>query len=332
MKVALVGMDSFFFATALIDALKITPGVELTACCDLGVSPEAIKANAGAYPTEIAERAGVPLFHSLEEMCREQGVEGACVATRPSRVVGILSALAEQKLHCYLVKPAVTHEEDLASFSKALDRYPGVVVSGLTGRLDPVLQEAKRRIADGDIGQPATIRVMHQHGKLSDWPKSSWYFEEHESPPTFTLGWYCVDLLSWLAGSSVSEMIGVADRLIDRESPHPDFIKSLCRTESGVLASIDIVFGVSWPYPSFEVEVIGERAAMRVSRPGYDGWMFTAQGPALFGSSAIDLLQLEIGQWARACQGPEAPFITKGEIAANLKACFALHNSIAWRR
>lgn len=328
MKVALVGMDSFFFALSLLDALKATPGVELTACCDLGVSPEAVKANAGLDPAEIAERAGVPLFHSLGDLCREQEIEGVCVATRPSRVVDILPALVEQKLHAYLVKPAITREADLANVANALARHPGVIVSGLTGRLDPVLQEAKRRIANGDIGQPATMRVMHQHGKLSDWPKSSWYFEEQESPPSFTLGWYCVDLLSWLAGSPVSEMVGIADRLIDRESPHPDFIKSLCRTESGVLASIDILFGVSWPYPSFEVEVIGQRAALRVSRPGSEGWVYTAQGPVGFGGSATDLLQLEIGQWVRSCQGLEAPFITKAEIVANLKACLALQHSI----
>ena len=329
MKIALLGLDSFFFASALIDALRAAPGCELAACCDLGVPPQDVRDNAGLYPDELARRAGAPLYHSPADLFAAHDIEGVCVATRPSRLPDVLPALAGRGLHAYLVKPAAASERDLEGLAAFLSGSAGVVVSGLTARLDPVLRDARERVAAGAVGKPAAVRVMHQHGRLTSWPRTSWYFEAAEAPPAINLGWYCADLLGWFTGSRLEDLSGRAGRLVDRDSPHPDYIKAVGRLKSGALASLDILFGVAWPYPAFEIEVIGETGAIRVSQPCAAGQWFTARGALGFGQPPADLLQAELRQWVRACGGGEEPFITGEEIVANLRDCFLLERSLA---
>jgi predicted dehydrogenase len=328
MKIALLGLDSFYFTNALSGALRASPEFELTACCDLGATPEETLANAGYRPDELALAAGAPLFHDVRELFAALKVEGVCIATRPSRIPAALRQIPDH-VHTYLVKPAAANRRDLQHLSRLLAKRAGVVVSGLTGRLNPVLREARARVATGAIGQLVSVRVSHQHGRLSDWPRESWYFDPDTAPPAVTLGWYCMDLLAWFTGSRPHDLSGRAGRLTDLDSPHPDFIKAVGRMQSGTLFSIDILFSVSWPYPSFEIEAIGQSGALRVTQPTPAGWQFTAGGPLGFSAAPADELRVELEQWGRACRREEAPFIQTQEILANLQDCLLLQETIS---
>ncbi|MBT5532125.1 Gfo/Idh/MocA family oxidoreductase, partial [Candidatus Poribacteria bacterium] len=105
MRVALVGMDSFYFTQTIAGLLGDLPGAEWVGCCDLGVPDECV-ANAGKPSTEIADEHGVPLFSDIDALLASGQPDAAVIATNPSRVPEVAAALAASGLHLYIVKPA----------------------------------------------------------------------------------------------------------------------------------------------------------------------------------------------------------------------------------
>ena len=327
MRIALIGLDSFYFTRSLINILHSTPECTLVACCLTGYEDETAQ-NTGMSVRELQEQSNVPVFASVRSMLDSIAVDAVCVATRPSRVMQVLHVLTECSLPSYVVKPAIAPDGDIESLAGVVESYPGILVSGPTGRLHPSIAQARRRVLADEIGKPVVLRVTHQHGCLSSWPKSSWYFALGEAPPTFTLGWYCVDLLSWFNQGTVSEFQSVAGNLIDHSSPHVDFVKSVCSFTDGAIGSLEIQFGISWQYPSFDIEVIGERGAIRIRSPVCEGGLYVPTGIVGFGFQEGESLRSEISQWLRAVRGDEPPFISRREIITNLKMCKKLHDSL----
>ncbi|HEX6972402.1 MAG TPA: Gfo/Idh/MocA family oxidoreductase, partial [Limnochordia bacterium] len=329
LSVALVGLDSFFFARQIWRCLRGLSEARVVAACTLGVEPAQIVANEGVSPEELAA-AGVRCTDRLDALLEGGEVEAACVVTRPSRAPECVAALAAAGIPCYVAKPAARDAEGLAQLEAAV-RTAGarVLSSGLTGRLDPAIAQAKQRIERGEIGTPVALRVMHQHGRLADWPRGTWYDDPAETSPEVFLGWYCTDLLGWLGNSRIETIDGLGARLADTVTPHADTIKAVGRLESGALVSFDVYFGVAWPYPSFEVEVIGTAGAIRVTQTQHDGSVYTKGGLRQFGRSGPDLLRAELAQWIAACRSGRTPFIDGAEVIANLRACFELRAKTA---
>ncbi|HET7560372.1 MAG TPA: hypothetical protein VFK80_10470 [Limnochordia bacterium] len=327
LRVALLGLDGFFFSGELLRRLQAMPDVEVVAVSTLGAAADEIAANHGPSAVSMAA-VGLRVYGDLSELLAEQVVDAACLSTRPSRIKHVLPELAARGIPCYVAKPAAAAMGGLAALASAVNAgLP--LVSGLTGRLEPALAAARARLAGGEAGRLASLRVMHQHGRLSGWPHGSWYFAAAETAPEIFLGWYCLDLIAWLGQSRIVRIWGRGNRLADPESPHADTIKGVCELENGVIASFDVYFGVNWPYPSFELEALGAEGAVRVTQTQSDGQLYGAAGTRAFGRTNADLLSAELDNWVSAQLGRGAPFISGAEVVQNLKACLALRAALA---
>lgn len=326
-KVAIAGLDSFFFSQMFAKHLQSNPSVELVGCTTLGVSEEDIVKNNGLTPEQFSQQFHIPVYNDIESLLAESGAEAVCLTTRPSVMPQYIKILAERNIHVYAAKPVAVSEEGLAVLECVLPEK-AVISAGPTARFDPVFQQARAKVANGDIGTVTSIRVMHQHGMLKFWPNECWYYEQQEGGIEFFLSWYCSDLLRWFTGQEMGAIHGIAANLTDHGSPHADVLKAVCRLSGGALASIDILFNVSWPYPMFEAEVIGTKGALRVQQDAFEGTLFNADGALSFGKKMYDSLSDELADWIKACRGEKQPALSWHDVLALVRAGIALHRNV----
>lgn len=328
MRVALVGLDSFYFAQTLAARLRSMPEVVPAGCCTAGASDADIAANCGETPEAFASRHGLALHRDLDALLAAESPRAAVVATRPSRAGPIAAALAARGVHVYLVKPAVLEPADAAALRAAALGGGACVAAGLTARLQPCVAAAARRVHAGEIGRPVALRIAHQHGHLSSWAPGCWYRDPAEGGPAVFLGWYVVDLARWLTGSPLEELRGAAARLVDLGSPFPDFYKAVGRTASGALVALELHFGVRYPWPSFEIEVIGETGAVTASDQAWAGRFSAAGAMHPLAPPGPDLETAELRDWLAACAEPgRRPLFGVDDLVATVRGCRMLREA-----
>ncbi len=301
MRVALVGMDSFYFTQTISGLLHGLEGAEWVGCCDLGVPDECLD-NVGAAAGDIADGHSVPLFSDLDSLLEGARPEAAVIATNPARIPDVVAALAAAGLHLYIVKPAALNAAGSAALRASIGDSSQVIVSGMTYRRHPSVIAAREALASGAIGELSSFRAMHQHGRLSIWEPKSWYFTEPEMNPALYLGWYVADMFRWFVGEAATDVAALGSRLADPTSPHEDTVRSLCRAPSGVVGSLDVYFGVSWPYADLEVELLGTEGAIRFNaRDG--GEIVTSEGSERIEPASLNMMQVELEAWIAAASG-----------------------------
>jgi predicted dehydrogenase len=321
-RVALVGLDSFHFAQTLAARLRAMPEAAPAGCCPAGATDAEVAANCGETPAAFAARHGLALHRELDALLAAERPQAAVVATRPSRAGPLAAALAARGIHVYLVKPGVGETAEAEAVASAAHRGGACVAAGLTARLQPSLAAAARRIHAGEIGRPVALRIAHQHGHLSSWAPGCWYREPGEGGPAAFLGWYVVDLARWLTGSPLEELHGMAARLVDLASPFPDFYKAVGKMGSGALVALEVHFGVRYPWPSFEVEVIGETGAITASDQPWTGRLSAGGAMHPLAAPGTDLETAELRDWLAACAGPgRRPFFGADDLVATVRAC-----------
>lgn len=321
-RVALVGLDSFYFAQTLAARLRGMPEVVPAGCCTVGVPEPEIAANCGEPPEAFASRHRLTLHRDLDALVAAERPDAAVVTTRPSRAGSIAATLAARGVHVYLVKPGVLNVADAEALRDAARRGGVCVAAGLTARLHPSVAAAAHQVLGGEIGRPVALRVAHQHGHLSAWAPGCWYREPREGGPAMFLGWYVVDLAQWLTGSPLQEVRGVAARLVDLDSPFPDFYKAVGRLASGALVALEVHFGVRYPWSSFEVEVVGETGAVTASDHAWTGRVSVAGSMRPLTSPGPDLETAELRDWLAACAQPgRQPFFGADDLVATVRGC-----------
>lgn len=328
LKVAMAGLDSFFFSQMFAKHLQANPAAELVGCATLGVGEEEIADNQGVPPEQFAREFGVPVYEDVDTLLGDTGAEAVCVTTRPSAIPHLVKRLAERGIHVYAAKPVAGSEEGLAVLESVT---PGstVLCAGPTARFDPALRQAQERVSRGDIGDVTSIRVMHQHGMLKFWPNRSWYYDPKEGGIEYFLAWYCFDLIRWFTGGEIESLQGFAANRTDRGSPHADMLKAIGRMSDGTLASLDVLFNVSWNYPMFEVEVIGTKGAIRVQQDVHEGKLFSASGVSSFGNRMYDSLPDELDDWVKACLGERKAAVAWMDAVAAVRAAAGLHRRLS---
>jgi predicted dehydrogenase len=306
---------------------KQIEGVELVAAATAGRGAEAIAGSIGKSPQEYATEYGLRLYDDPVEMVRREGLEAVFVCGEFSRMVELVEALAPLGVHLYIAKAMANDAAKAERIVRACQGAGIIAASGPTMRFDAGLRAARQRIAAGEIGQVHCLRVMHQHGTLSGWPAGDWYPNPQEGGPALSLGWYIVDTIRWLSGSEIERAYAEYDNFATPESPFMDNGKAILRPESGAIASADMYFSTKWSFPSWEIEAVGSKGAIKTMQTGYEGMLFDAGGVHAFHRNSNDMVLAEIADWVRACRQGAAPEVSVTDAARNLAGCFAMRQS-----
>ena len=286
-------------------------------------------ANTGSSSAEIAEQYNVPLYHDVFELISDVEFDGAVVSTHPEDVAETVVALAKEGKHVYVVKPGAMDHGAVDVLRGGLDKRSEIIVSGPTYRLHPSVLAAHQAYKDGQIGGLSSMRVMHQHGRLSTWGEGSWYRTEPDLTPALYLGWYVVDLVHLFAEESIDEVAALGSYLADPGSPQADTIRAVCRTESGVSASLDLYFGVNWHYPDLEFEVLGTDGAIRYNSM-QGGAIYRGQEKIALPHEKIDSLSVEISRWVAASSGHGTAWVSVNQWLDVLDDCLTLQDALVF--
>lgn len=161
MKVGVAGLG--FGATEFIPTLERLPQIDIVAGADL--RKHAL--------TEFARRYGARTYGSVEELCKDPGVEAVWIATPNQHHAEHAIIAAEHGKHVLLRKPMGVSVEECIRVQEAVDRA-GVklLAGGQTLGTSPVVRAARRIIASGELGPLRAINV---------WAYTGWMLRPREA-------------------------------------------------------------------------------------------------------------------------------------------------------
>ena len=137
-----------------------------------------------------------------------------------------------------------------------------VEFSGI-GVFQPHHVAARKIIDDGAIGRPVSVRISHNHGTIDTFAAGDWYREAIEGGPELSLGWYVIDVLRGLLGTRPTRVFAEYGNFVSPDSPFMDHGKILMRFDENTIASCDLYFSNRFPFPTWDLEVIGTEGALR---------------------------------------------------------------------
>ncbi|MBI2194262.1 MAG: Gfo/Idh/MocA family oxidoreductase [Planctomycetes bacterium] len=327
MKIGVLGLASSYWPNALSAAAAKVKGVKVTAASTLGRDDDTIKRHLGMTKEEFAERFGVKLYRDIEEMLNAEALDGVFVCAEHTRQREIAEIAANHKLNMYIAKPMATSLVDAKRIAEAVKKNGVVATTGSTERFDGAIREAHSRLKNGDIGDPISIRVLHQHGNISGFGPDNWYMRPEQGGPELSLIWYTGDVIRWFAGSEAVRVFAEYDNYLSEGSPFMDNGKVLMRFENRAIGSMDVYFSTRWEFPRWEVEVMGTKGALRTQQSVYEGMVFTADGVKAFYRTRSDDVLAEVSHWIRACKGEAENEVTMDDAVKVIEICLAARES-----
>lgn len=325
LRAGIVGMGGFY-AKAYGGAFGKIDGVQFVAAAHLGRPEPWLQLNLGMTAPEYAARYGVRLYEDPAEMIRREGLDLVCICDESRRNSELGAIAARAGAHIFLSKPFCT---TLAEADRviAAAREAGVLAgAGSPGRFDPVIRQARARMARGDIGAVTSLRALLQHNKIrrpADEP-DRWYFDTANGGVYLAFTFYVADLLLWLSDyAPIERAYGEYSNLNSPESPYSDSGKFTVRFRDGRLGSADVVASLEVPAPLWEVEAVGTEGFLRTQQSVAEGFMYTGGGTTAFGRTQADVLLAEMEDWVAACRQRRSPDLPIDQARRALALCLA---------
>ncbi|MCL6424240.1 Gfo/Idh/MocA family oxidoreductase [Brachybacterium sp. JHP9] len=215
--------------------LRAIDGVELVAVADAYGDPH------GAAP-------GLEVLPSAEALVAA-GIDYAVVAVPTQFHRDVALTFAEAGVHCLVEKPLAFDIHEAEEIAGAFESAGLVGAVGYIERYNPALQEMRRRIAEGQLGEIYQIATRRQGGfpaRIAD------------VGVVKDLATHDLDLTAWVAGSPIAEVAAVSTRRSGREDE--DMVSITGRLASGTLTN----HLVNWlsPFKERVTAVTGENGAL----------------------------------------------------------------------
>lgn len=189
----------------------------------------------------------LPLYDSVQGLI-DHGVDAVVCAVPTGMHEEVGLALAEAGVHVMVEKP-IAHSVEAGQ--RLVDAFSSAGLVGAVGhieRFNPALQQLRRRIEEGELGEVYQISTVRQGGfpaRIAD------------VGVVKDLGTHDIDLTAWLAQSPFERVAAETCTVSGR--PHEDMVTATGRLASGVITN----HMVNWLSPEKirRTTVTGERGA-----------------------------------------------------------------------
>ncbi len=195
-----------------------------------------------------AAPVGVPLFSTIDELLAK-GIDYAMVSTPTQYHLQTALFLAGAGIHALIEKPLTTDVESAREIAQAFEAAGLIGAVGHIERYNPALQQARMRIARGDLGELYQITTRRQGpfpGRIAD------------VGVILDLATHDIDLTAWVAQQ---DFASVAARTAHRSGrPHEDLVSITGQLADGTVTN----HLVNWLSPMKERVTVmtGERGAL----------------------------------------------------------------------
>ncbi|UEJ82559.1 Gfo/Idh/MocA family oxidoreductase [Brachybacterium halotolerans subsp. kimchii] len=215
--------------------LRALEGVELVAVADPQGDPH------GAAP-------GYDVLPDARALV-EAGIDYAVIAVPTQFHRDVALTFAEAGVHCLVEKPLAFDVAEAEEIAAAYEQAGLVGAVGYIERFNPALQEMRRRLADGQLGEIFQISTRRQGGfpaRISD------------VGVVKDLATHDLDLTAWVAGSDFAQVAAFSTRRSGREDE--DMVSVSGQLASGTITS----HLVNWlsPFKERVTVVTGENGSL----------------------------------------------------------------------
>ncbi len=255
MNVALLGAGEPHFDGHL-KTLQVLPEVE--AVHVWGDIVEAVEALEADKPAKVET-----VTSDLDDLLARVKPSFAIATTRNNRKPAIFARLLEADIHLMAEKPIANTGREVASLVDLAESRGLALGTCYTNRYHPVIQEARRLVAEGLIGPMMSmeIRMLTTQPGIRD-PKKWLFHKEHAGGGILAwLGCHYIDLMRYITGDEiVSVQAEVATRSGEEIDVEDIAVLSL-RFRSGAVGSL---------HNGYTMALKGERYG---DMPAYDTYM-----------------------------------------------------------
>ncbi len=198
-KVGVIGMG--FIGATHIDALRRIGDVEVVAVADVHL-PSAQK---------IASQYGIPkAYGNVDELINDPEVQVVHNCTPNHLHLEINSKIIRAGKHVFSEKPLATSSAESAKMLELLKEQTDLVAGvNFCYRMNPMVQEARRRIAAGEIGRPYLIYGNYLQDFLLFDTDYNWRVEPEyagASRCVADIGSHWMDLAQTMVGSRITQV------------------------------------------------------------------------------------------------------------------------------
>ncbi len=242
-------------------AYRASPHTDLVAAADI----DATKVQS------FGEKWGVTaLYRDPQEMLKSEGLDIVSVCTPPAFHAEMVQAAAEAGVRAiFCEKPLTCSLADADALIEVTHRRGVGLQVNHPRRWDPVYEEARERIRQGNLGR-------------------LWSFVGYGDTALFTNAIHLLDMIRFLAG----EVIWVEGIIHEQGIRIVDGFADSGATALLGLANGGVAFvracGPDWRYHQFEADLWGDRGRLRIWNDGRAA-AFWAYGPSLHNTGYVEL-------------------------------------------
>lgn len=242
-------------------------GVRLEAVCDPLAAPRG----------RLADEFGIGRRHGrIDEMLEDAPLDAVLVNVPPHLNAAAAMECLEAGVDTLVEKPPGLHVAETRALRAAAARSGARCMVGFNRRFNPLIREAKRRVAERGprvtvVGEfHKNLVELERQGKLAE-PTLARYF--YETPI------HALDCVRWLAGSPVREVHSFARQAVSR---HRDAFGALMQCDNGCIVHLVANITAGARLERYEIHGAGISAYLEGVKRGHvvaDGEVTELAGP-----------------------------------------------------
>lgn len=198
---------------------------------------------------------------NLDEVLEDDNIEAVVITTPNHTHANLIKQAARSGKHIFVEKPFTLTVEEAYDTIEVLQENNVICQVGHMRRFDPSYQEAKRRIAQGDIGEPIYFKAI---GRDPDTPPESFIKTSGSFFQDFTI--HDFDAARYLMDSEIYSIRSFGRVLVDDFlNKYNDFDQahSLLTFDSGAIGDIESSRNAGYGY-DIRSEIIGKEGTIQL--------------------------------------------------------------------
>ncbi|MCJ2111844.1 Gfo/Idh/MocA family oxidoreductase [Methylobacterium sp. E-025] len=231
-------------------------GHRLVAVCDPGAASRA-----------AAEAEGARAYDSLDRLVADPEIEAVYVATPNHLHRQAVAALAASGKAILCEKPMAASLGDAEAMAAAVARSGAFYGTAFDQRHHPGHRALRDRIADGRLGTVTAIRIVYACWLGRDWAacpgQDNWRIDPAQAGggALMDLAPHGLDLVDYLLGESLMDIAALTQARA-QDYAVDDGALLIGRTESGVLASLNVAYNCPDALPRRRLEIVGTKGLL----------------------------------------------------------------------
>ncbi len=296
---------------------------------------------------DFAASIGVPYFADHRDMLAKGGLDGVILATpNDLHLSGALDVIAAG-LPAIVEKPVATSVADGLQMAEASEAAHVPVLVGHHRRHNPIVQTAKRMVAEGSLGELTTVSVLGGFAKPPEYFDLAWRRTKGTGGPVLINLIHEIDLIRFVCGEIASVQAITSNAR--RGNPVEDTAAVLLRLVNGALVTVsisdtvavpwswDLASGESPNYPPQPVPVqthflcgtLGGLALPTLELWGYakrPDWFAPIEHHYVAAQKGDPYVE-QLRHFCAVIRGEVAPLLTARDASASLRATLAVNTA-----